>query len=72
VLAPRAASADHVERETMLVKTVNALTPINASGGKILMEGEYWNAISDTPVEKGRPMQIIAVEGPTVKVKPEP
>jgi hypothetical protein len=40
VLAPRAASADHVERETMLVKTVNALTPINVSGGKILMEGE--------------------------------
>jgi membrane-bound ClpP family serine protease len=36
------------------------------------MEDEYWNAISDTPVEKGRPMQIIAVEGLTVKVKPEP
>ena len=61
-----------VERETMLGKTVNTLTPINASGGKILMEGEYWNAISDTPVEKGRPMQIIAVEGLTVKVRAGP
>ena len=36
------------------------------------MEGEYWDAISDTPVEKGRFMQIIAVEGLTEKVKPEP
>ncbi len=48
VLPPRAASADHVKRETMAGKTVNALTPIDASGGKVSVEGEYWSATSDT------------------------
>lgn len=57
--------------ETMLGKTVNALTPINAREGKVFIEGEYWNATSDMPVEKGQPVQITGVEGLTVKVEPE-
>jgi membrane-bound serine protease (ClpP class) len=60
-----------VGTETMLGKTVNALTPINARDGKVFVEGEYWNATSDTPVEKGQPVQITALEGLTIKVKPE-
>jgi membrane-bound serine protease (ClpP class) len=60
-----------VGTETMLGKTVNALTPINARAGKVFIEGEYWNATSDTPVEKGQPVQITAVEGLMIKVKPE-
>lgn len=60
-----------VGTETMLGKTVNALTTINARDGKIFIEGEYWNATSDTPVDKGQAVQITAVEGLTVKVKPE-
>jgi membrane-bound serine protease (ClpP class) len=60
-----------VGTETMLGKTVNALTPINARSGKVFIEGEYWNATSDTPVEKGQPVQITAVEGLMIKVKPE-
>jgi membrane-bound serine protease (ClpP class) len=55
----------------MARKTVNALTPIDASGGKVFVEGEYWSATSDTFLNKGEPVQIIAVEGLTVKVKPE-
>jgi membrane-bound serine protease (ClpP class) len=54
----------------MLGKTVNALTPIDAKGGKIFIEGEYWNATSDTSVEKGESVRISAVEGLTVKVEP--
>jgi membrane-bound serine protease (ClpP class) len=60
-----------VGKETMAGKTMNALTPIDASGGKVFVEGEYWSATSDTFVKKGQPVQIIAVEGLTVKVKPE-
>lgn len=60
-----------VGTEAMLGKTVNALTPINARDGKVFVDGEYWNATSDTPVEKGQPVQITAVEGLTIKVKPE-
>jgi membrane protein implicated in regulation of membrane protease activity len=55
----------------MAGKTVNALTPIDASGGKVFVEGEYWSATIDTFGNKGEPVQIIAVEGLTVKVKPE-
>jgi membrane-bound serine protease (ClpP class) len=60
-----------VGRETMIGKTVSALTPIDLTGGKIFLEGEYWNATSDVPVEKGQLVQISAVEGLTVKVQPK-
>src|SRR5438874_10899271 len=54
--------------ETMVGKTVIALTPIDSHGGRIFVEGEYWNAVSDTPIEKGSPVQIAAVKGLTLKV----
>ncbi len=60
-----------VGTETMIGKTVSALTPIDLTGGKIFLEGEYWNATSDTPVEKGQLVQINAVEGLTLKVQPK-
>jgi membrane-bound serine protease (ClpP class) len=55
--------------ETLLGKTVPALTSIDSHGGRLFVEGEYWNAISDTPVEQGAPVEIAAVEGLTLKVK---
>jgi membrane-bound serine protease (ClpP class) len=55
----------------MLGKIVQALTPIDANGGKIMVEGEYWNATSETPVGPGQSVEITAVEGLTVKVKPK-
>ena len=60
-----------VGTETMIGKTVSALTPIDLTGGKIFLEGEYWNATSDTPVEKGQLVQINAVQGLTLKVQPK-
>jgi membrane-bound serine protease (ClpP class) len=60
-----------VGKETMIGRTVSALTPIDLTGGKIFLEGEYWNATSDTPVEKGQLVQINAVEGLTLKVRPK-
>lgn len=55
--------------ETLLGKTVPALTPIDSRGGRIFVEGEYWNAVSDTPVEKDRPVEIAGVQGLTLKVR---
>ena len=60
-----------VGKETMLGKTVAAFTPIDAGGGKVFVEGEYWNAVSDTPVEQGKPVEISAVLGLTLKVRPK-
>jgi membrane-bound serine protease (ClpP class) len=58
-------------RETMLGKTVNALSRIDPAGGRVFIEGEYWNAVSETPVEAGQPVVITGIEGLTLKVKPK-
>lgn len=56
--------------ETMLGKTVNALTPIDAAGGKVFVEGEYWNAVSDSSIAPGSPVEIVGIHGLTLTVKP--
>ena len=58
-------------RETMLGKTVPALQRIDVNGGKVFVEGEYWNAVSDVAIEKDRPVEIVGIEGLTLKVKPQ-
>src|SRR5881296_2842430 len=57
--------------ETMLGKTVGAISRIDAGGGKVFIEGEYWNATSETPVESGQAVEVIGVEGLTLRVKPK-
>jgi membrane-bound serine protease (ClpP class) len=60
-----------VGKETLIGKTVTALTPIDSRSGRIFVEGEYWNAISDAPVEKDQAVEIASVQGLTLKVKPK-
>jgi membrane-bound serine protease (ClpP class) len=55
--------------ETLIGKTVTALTAIDSHGGRIFVEGERWNAVSDKPIEKDEVVKIIAVQGLTLKVK---
>jgi membrane-bound serine protease (ClpP class) len=59
-------------RETMVGKVTPALARIDASSGKVFIEGEYWNAVSETVVEKGQPVEIVAFDGLTLKVIPKP
>ncbi len=58
-------------RETMLGKTVAALTHIDNASGRVFIEGEYWNAISKTPVEAGQSVQIVGISGLTLQVEPK-
>jgi membrane-bound serine protease (ClpP class) len=58
-------------KETMLGKTAPALARIDAASGKVFVEGEYWNATSEVPIEPGQPVVITAVEGLTLRVKPK-
>ena len=58
-------------KETMVGKSVRAVVPINGAGGKVFVEGEYWNAVSDLPIEKDREVEIVSVEGLTLRVKPK-
>ncbi len=55
---------------TMLGKTVNALSRIDSAGGKVFIEGETWNAASESAVEAGQRVEITGIEGLTLKVKP--
>lgn len=56
---------------TMVGRTVPATDRIDRNGGKVFIEGEYWNAVSETPVNAGEPAEIIGIEGLTLKVKPK-
>jgi membrane-bound serine protease (ClpP class) len=57
--------------ETMLGKTAAALTVIDQAGGQVMIDGEYWNAVSQTPLAKGAAAEIVGIEGLTLRVKPK-
>jgi membrane-bound serine protease (ClpP class) len=58
-------------RETLLRKTVPALARIDAASGRVFVEGEYWNEVSEVPIEPGHPVEIVAINGLTLTVKPK-
>jgi membrane-bound serine protease (ClpP class) len=58
-------------REAMIGQTTRALTKIDRDGGKVFIEGEYWNAVSDEAIQEGETVEIIAIEGLTLKVRPK-
>ena len=57
-------------REAMLGKRTAAVAAISPDGGKVFVEGEYWNAVSDFPIDAGQPVEIVSMTGLTLKVKP--
>lgn len=60
-----------VGKETMVGKTIPALVRIDSTDGKVFIEGEYWKAVSDVPVEAGREVEVTGVNRLTLKVKPK-
>ena len=58
-------------REAMIGRTVNAQSRIDSQGGKVFIEGEIWNAVSEIPVEAGQTVEIVGITGLTLKVKPK-
>jgi membrane-bound serine protease (ClpP class) len=59
-------------RETLIGKITQAEDPIDSTNGRVFVEGEYWKAISDVPIEAGQPVEVVAVQRLTLKVKPKP
>jgi membrane-bound serine protease (ClpP class) len=61
-----------VGRETMVGKTVSALTNIvRNGGGTVFVEGEYWKAVSEVPIAAGEPVEIVGIEGLILRVQPK-
>jgi membrane-bound serine protease (ClpP class) len=58
-------------RESMIGKTASALTAIDATGGRVMLDGENWNAVSQAPVAQGGLAEIVGLEGLTLRVKPK-
>lgn len=56
--------------EAMVGQTAPALTAIDSRGGRVFIEGEHWNAVSDEPIGQGRTVEVTAVQGLTLKVQP--
>jgi len=50
-------------------KIVLAAGPLNLEG-KVVLEGNFWNAISTRPVADGAKVRIIAADGLTLRVEP--
>lgn len=55
-------------KEGMVGEEGKAVTDVNEDG-KVYIKGVYWNASSDKPVEKGRAVRIVKVEGLKIKVE---
>jgi membrane-bound serine protease (ClpP class) len=49
-----------------LAEARTALTP----SGTVFLQGEYWNAESEVPVEKGGQVRVVSVEGLKLRVSP--
>jgi membrane-bound serine protease (ClpP class) len=69
-LAVRARAQKVMTGMTAIENTVGvALTALSPTG-KVLVRGEYWNAVSATPIAPGVSVRVIDVEGLTLKVEP--
>jgi membrane-bound serine protease (ClpP class) len=55
-------------KEGMIGLKGEAKTDISA-GGQVFVRGEYWNAWSDAPIQKGEQVTVEAVEGLKLKVR---
>lgn len=58
--------------ETMVGRTATAVTPIDSSGGTVLIDGEHWKAVSDLGVMKNETVGIASVDGLTLHVVQQP
>jgi membrane-bound serine protease (ClpP class) len=58
-------------RESMAGKTATALTAVDQHGGKVLFDGEYWEAVGLEPVAAGAAVEIVGLDQLVLRVKPK-
>jgi len=56
-------------RETMLGQVVPAMDRIDATAGRVFIEGESWNAVSDSVIEPGELARVESIDGLKLKVR---
>ncbi len=55
---------------TMVGQTTTAMEKIDQERGRVMMMGEIWKARSDTPIKKGDKVEVVEVDGLTLRVRP--
>lgn len=56
-------------KESMIGKQAEVTDTITMGEGRVFINGEYWNAVSDDKIEKGEICRIVEIKGLTMKVK---
>ncbi|MGM0505647.1 MAG: NfeD family protein, partial [Bacteroidota bacterium] len=56
--------------ESLIGKEVKVIETTGPDGGRVLVSGEYWNALSKEEVPEGARARIVSFEGLTVTVEP--
>ncbi len=46
-----------------------AHTDVSAQGGRVFVHGEYWQAVSEEPIAKGEPVEVVEVVGLKIRVR---
>ncbi len=57
-------------KESMIGKRAEVIEKINDREGRVFVNGEYWNAVSEQDIEEGEKCEIVSIEGLMIKVKP--
>lgn len=57
--------------ESMVGKLAKVVDRVDSSGGRVFVDGEYWNAVSKEPIEPGSTCEILAIRGLTLTVAGE-
>jgi membrane-bound serine protease (ClpP class) len=61
--------APYSGREGLLHKVGVAHSAIDDKGGKVFVAGELWDAYSEQPIAKGEEVEVMALQGMTLRVK---
>jgi membrane-bound serine protease (ClpP class) len=69
-LVVRSRAQEVITGMTAMQNTVGVAITALSPAGQVLVRGEYWNAVSTTPVASGVSVRVIGVEGLTLKVEP--
>ncbi len=56
--------------ESMIGKRAEVVDPVDGRGGRVFVDGEYWNAVSEREIGQGEACEIVSVDGLTMRVKP--
>ena len=56
-------------QQGMIGAEAEAVTDVTESGGKVDLKGEYWNARSRRPLEKGSRVRVVRIEGLVLEVE---